>query len=595
MRRLVHGARMRPAAAAALVCALLVGGLVVTPAARGAITATQITTPTDPSFFVADETTPNPSFAISGTTTGGTASDAVDIRCYYDGTSAVVIKNVPVKSDGSFSVPAAPLNKIVDLTCRLRAVPAATNPFDVNAYSGPVVGIGERDSTAVGGGPNAGKLYDYYLYAPQLTAAFDYISLGSCGLNNGYLFDATYALTTNTFYCNAGLFQGTSPVGSKRSELQIDGANAYAPDQAQAINANAAGFPVLTYSYSSDPQTGDFSVHETDPLVKCATATYPPTAKSCGSFVTAGVTDTRTITQDHDGHLSSISDVFTSTDGHAHTLDLLWDNSQHFWGTSGNSAQVEYEFPGQTTFATHVAGDAVTLPASAPGTILIRMHGAPDGATTTGQGAIVYDRPATDATFTAVATYSSEFTLHQTGAVPAKGSTRFRLAYVQDYKAANVASLAQTASAGFLETVSISRSGKGKGKVTSSPGGISCGKTCSHGYAYGTAVTLKARPAKGSRFERWFGACKGTRRCTIRPTGNVKVSARFVLRRCVVPNVVGKTLKAARLALRRADCSLGAVTTVASATVKAGHVVSQKPRRGKLKLRAKISLVVSTG
>jgi hypothetical protein len=587
--------RIGSAAGATLAAALLLGGFVVTPAARAAITGSQITTPADPSFLVADETTASPTFAISGTTTGGSAADTVDVRCYYGGTSAIVARNVALGSDGSFSIPTADLNKVIDLTCRLRAVPGGTNPFDVSAYSGPLIGVGERDSTKVGGGPNAGTLYDYYLYAPQQTAAFDYISLGSCGLNNGYLFNPTYALTTTTFYCNAGLFSRTSPTGSKRSELQIDGADAYAPDQGQSINANATGLPAISYSYGVDAHTGGFSVHETDPLVKCPAATYPPTTKSCASFVTSGVTDTRTITQDHDGHLSWISDVFTSTDGKAHTLDLLWDNSQHFWGTSGNSAQLEYEFPGETGFSTHKAADAVAAPTSAPGTILIRMHGAADGDQSTGEGAIVYDRPAAGATFTGVSTYNSEFTLHQTGAVPAKGSTRFRFAYVQDYEAANVASLAQTARTAFLDTITVSRSGKGKGKVTSSPGGIFCGKACSHGYAYGTAVTLKAKPAKGSMLARWSGACKGASRCTITTTGNVKVDARFVPRRCVVPDVVGKTFEAARLALTRAYCSLGRVTTVASSTVKAGHVISQQPKRGELEPHAKITLVVSKG
>src|SRR5207244_6116358 len=140
-------------------------------------------------------------------------------------------------------------------------------------------------------------------------------------------------------------------------------------------------------------------------------------------------------------------------------------------------------------------------------------------------------------------------------------STRFRFAYVQDYQAANVASLARTARTAFLNTVALARSGKGTGKITSSPRGISCGKRCSHGFAYGTAVTLKAKPAKGSQFMRWSGACKGARRCTITATDNVKIGARFALRPCVVPSVVAKSLKAAKLAIRRGFCSVGKVTT----------------------------------
>jgi PASTA domain/Divergent InlB B-repeat domain len=592
----VRGTRVRLAAGTAVAGLLACSGLAASPAAGAAISGSQITTPADPSFLVADETTASPTFAISGTTSGGNAADMVDVRCYYDGTSVLVAKNVALDSSGSFSVAAADLNKVVDLTCRLRAVPAGSSPSNLGSYAGPLIGVGERDESTVGGGPNAGRLYDYYLYAPQQTAAFDYVSLGGCGLNDGYLLDPTYALTTTTFYCNAGLFQGESGSSPTRSELQVDGANAYAPEQAESIDPNAAGLPTLSYSYTVDAHTGDLTIHETDPLVTCTGTTYPPTTAGCATFASAGVTDNRTITQDHDGHIAWIDDAFTSTDGNAHALELLWDNSQHLRGSSGDSTQVEYEFPGQSSFSTHAAGDAVSLPASAPGTILIRMHGAADGDTSTGQGAIVYDRPATAATFTSVTKVVSELTLHQTGTVPAGGSTRFRFAYVQAYQGADAGSLAQTASAAFFDAVAVTKSGKGRGTVTSSPAGIACGKTCSHGYGYGTSVTLKAKAARGSKLSRWSGACSGTRRCTFAVTGDTTVNARFVLRPCIVPKVVGRTLRAAKRALRRAYCSAGRVERVASATVKKGHVVSQKPKPHKhFKHGAKVRLVLSRG
>ena len=106
-----------------------------------------------------------------------------------------------------------------------------------------MIGVGERESSKISGGPNDGKAYDYALDAQQLTAAFDYASLGSCGLHNGFLYDSTYANTTVTFACNAGLGRADSPTTPTRSELQIDGANAYAPTQAFFINSGAAGLP----------------------------------------------------------------------------------------------------------------------------------------------------------------------------------------------------------------------------------------------------------------------------------------------------------------------------------------------------------------
>jgi hypothetical protein len=587
------GPLLRHLVPAALVAVLVVGGLVVTPAAHAAIKASQITSPTNPSFFIADEDAAAQTFTISGTTTGGSpASDKVDIRCYFAGTSMKVKGNVALNSNGSFSVTAADLNKLLELTCQLKAVPAGTNPADLTPFSGPVVGIGERESSKISGGPNDGKAYDYALDVQQLTAAFEYASLGSCGLHNGFLYDSTYANTTVTFACNAGLGRADAPTTPTRSEVKIDSANAYAPTQAFFINSGAAGLPALTDTYTVDKATGDVVIRETDPIVKCSTATYPPTAGSCATFVSTGVTDDRTITQDHDGHISWITDVFKSTDGKAHALDLLWDNSEQFFGASGDSSKLEYEFPGESSFSTHATGSNFSLPTSA-GTIFVRMHGAADGDTGSGQGAIVYDRTATAAKFTSVTTLGSEFTLHQAGKVPAGGSTRFRFAYVQDYRTALVGTRAKTASALFLNRIMVSKSGKGT--VTSSPAGIACGKTCTHGYAYGTSVTLKARAARGSRFSGWSGACKGSHRCKVTATDSLTVKAKFVFRPCVVPNLVGTTLAAARAAIKRAFCSVGKVKTVASARPK-GEVLAQKPKhRKRLKPRAKISLVVSKG
>jgi hypothetical protein len=584
--------RPLPRLIAALAVALVLGGLVVTPAAHAAITASQITTPSNPSFFVADEDASSQTFAISGTTTGAGGGDKVDLRCYFGQTSIKVKGNVPLNSDGSFSVSAADLNKILDLTCELKAVPAGTNPADLTPFAGPVVGVGDRETSKISGGTNNGKPYDYALDAQQQTGAFDYASLGSCGLHNGFLYDPTFADTTVTFSCNAGLVSEDSPSTPTRSELQVDGANAYAPTQAFFINPNGAGLPALTETYTVDKTTGNVVIQETDPLVKCSGAAYPPTTGSCATYVSTGVTDDRTITQDHDGHISWITDTFKSTDGKAHTLDLLWDNNQQFFGPSGDSSQLEYEFPGENSFSTHKTGDAVSLPNS-PGAILIRMHGAADGDMATGQGAIVYDRPATAAKFTRVTTVDGEFTLHQTGDVPAGGSTRFRFAYVQDYQAALVETRAQAASILFLNKITISKAGKGT--VTSSPSGIACGKTCSHGYVYGTSVTLKAKAARGSTFSGWSGACKGGKSCKVTANDNVTVQAKFVLRPCLVPNLVGKSLGAAKVAIRQAFCSVGKVSTVASSRPK-GEVLSQKPSHGKrLRQHAQVSLVVSKG
>src|SRR5207237_8428035 len=110
------------------------------------------------------------------------------------------------------------------------------------------------------------------------------------------------------------------------------------PAGAFASTSAPSGRPTMTDRCTVDAATGTVVVHETDPLVKCPDATYPPKSSSCSSFVSTGVTDNRTITQDHDGHISWISDVLTSTDSKPHAIDLLWDNTQRCRGASGNPA-----------------------------------------------------------------------------------------------------------------------------------------------------------------------------------------------------------------------------------------------------------------
>jgi len=78
--------------------------------------------------------------------------------------------------------------------------------------------------------------------------------------------------------------------------------------------------------------------------------------------------------------------------------------------------------------------------------------------------------------------------------------------------------------------LTVKHFGNGKGTITSSPAGVTCGLGCRHSFPYGSTVTLTATPAAGSRFAGWSGACKGTRKCKVLMTSAQIVKARFVLR-----------------------------------------------------------------
>jgi hypothetical protein len=94
--------------------------------------------------------------------------------------------------------------------------------------------------------------------------------------------------------------------------------------------------------------------------------------------------------------------------------------------------------------------------------------------------------------------------------------------------------------------------------------------------------SLRGKVASGGRLDacKALGACSST---VFKPP-------------CVVPNVVGRKLAAARSAIRARHCRLGRVRHVASSAQKRGKVVRESPRAGKrLGADAKIRLWLGRG
>lgn len=76
-------------------------------------------------------------------------------------------------------------------------------------------------------------------------------------------------------------------------------------------------------------------------------------------------------------------------------------------------------------------------------------------------------------------------------------------------------------------TLTVSRTGTGRGTVTSDPAGIDCGQACEVGFGVGTKVTLTATVAAGSRFAGFSGACTGTGSCRVTMDQAREVTAAF--------------------------------------------------------------------
>ena len=76
------------------------------------------------------------------------------------------------------------------------------------------------------------------------------------------------------------------------------------------------------------------------------------------------------------------------------------------------------------------------------------------------------------------------------------------------------------------DTLTITKTGSGN--VDSSDKRLSCGNKCVSPYTAGSVVTLSAKPASGSVFTGWTGACIGSNSsCNVTVNGRVEAIANF--------------------------------------------------------------------
>ncbi|CRI64467.1 Peptidase S8 and S53 subtilisin kexin sedolisin (modular protein) [Thiocapsa sp. KS1] len=76
--------------------------------------------------------------------------------------------------------------------------------------------------------------------------------------------------------------------------------------------------------------------------------------------------------------------------------------------------------------------------------------------------------------------------------------------------------------------LTVSATGSGSGRITSSPAGIDCGQDCARAFANGTSVVLTAQADGESIFSGWDGACSGgIASCTVAMNADKTVGAAF--------------------------------------------------------------------
>ncbi len=455
----------RTAITSVAACALLLLALTAA-AAQATVSQTQITSPADHAVIVVNRTTPGPEVTVTGTAPGASDGDTVDILCTHPEPGKPVhvgkLNKTPIVVSGQAFSYTGSFEPIAGATCFLRAVPAGTEPANLSPFSGPELAIDENEDGNIGpktnyqvaGGPNDGALFDYYFWGAQFHATGEYLSLTSCGLCDSYAIDpATGAKGQAFFYSNAALFSKDD--ANKRSEIQIDGNNAFSGESAARL-INRSGpteyngsedyhnFPGLTYSEEVDPLSGDVTLHEEAAFVRCAEgATFGygnPHGTPCADFVPTGVSYSRRIVQNRDGALASVFDTFTSTDHAAHHLDLLYFQSVRKISVATNPV---YEFPWISGAFTAPSAKASITPPPGPATIFAQEEEEQEeGNESLGKGAITLSAPPTEIKF---GSDSGSFELHYLRTLPADGSVKIGQAFSTAFALTEVRPAAQQA------------------------------------------------------------------------------------------------------------------------------------------------------
>jgi hypothetical protein len=462
----------------------LIGGLL---ASAGAVVASsQITAPAGPAYTFFDETlAPHaPAVTVSGTTTGG---GSVALRCYFgigpNEYEQVLAEVTP--REGSFSVEVE-AQALEVRPCVLRAVPVT----DTKAH--PPGSLAEEASDPFKGPVIAGSRFeveandeveDYYeLEAASLPGYFDIEAAGGCGLVSSRLYaPGSLLVSADLFGCDAAFFEANEPPSGKstRSDLQVDGANAYTPTTAryleEDLDAAIPGAPRLSVTQAFDAATGLVSIHEVDPLVKCSPqAVFPPTSASCRAFVSTGVQLERTWQTSSANQVATVTDDWSSTDGSAHSLSALYEQ----WLAIDEGEGGVFELPGAGAFAPTTKGETIVLPSGANAIDYKEDAATPAaGDDEHPLGAIVYaSAPSEPLTVHEGSDESKSpstgtgFSMPYQATVPATGAYTLQMGFVQAYTLSEVQTLTQAVESRFAAPRSIATPPSGTSAATPTSG-----------------------------------------------------------------------------------------------------------------------------
>jgi Divergent InlB B-repeat domain/PASTA domain len=310
------------------------------------------------------------------------------------------------------------------------------------------------------------------------------------------------------------------------------------------------------------------------------TVNSAPSGISCGSTCSAPFTHGQSVT------LSATPDSFSEPVSWSGCDTTPSGNCQV---TIGSARTVTASFERKPQFVNYPV--AVEKAGTGEGTVTAPAAGIDCGAVCSGKA-----MNGTAVTLTASPAQGSVFAHWSGGGCTGAGSCTIAVNKAKTVKA--VFNLVGT------RTLTVHRAGNGQGTVIARSVGIECGSACSAQVTANKKLTLTAKPAKGSSFARWSGACSGTAKtCRVQMSEARSATATFAAppaaaspsaaAACVVPKLRGKSLEQAKKTLKRAHCKLGKVRRPKA---KKGHkprlvIRSSKPGAGtKLGAGAKVAV-----
>ena len=539
------------------------------------------------------------SVTVRGTVTG--TGDTGDLLCYtVNDTRSFKLNDLPidVSSSGAFATSAS-LSPIAGFACRLAFVPSGQAPTGDAAavFAGPAISVSDQFSHS-----SAGNLFGYFILSGTLPWSYAFQSLGECPINSSFATDEATLGSFSLFVGNGCLLQstGAGATAGTRSALMIDGDNAYLPGAVNNLTTQA-GFEPLSYTPTFNAPHDTVTISEIDvPMICEPPATFPPTTTTCPSLRDSGLVITQTTTLLPGGQVARVTDRFTSVDGHSHTVDSLF--SQSVAGQSSGETP-GFQFPGQGSFATRAAPYSFAGFKPGPGSIITISNA--NGfvpAMSNPIGAITYNRPPVSADFTSgKGAQTATFLMHYADTVPAGGSIIYDWSYEQAASSGSLAALEQIERDRFANplvfigrprnnAVTTSRTVRVQGQTLDSVGVTSLvvnghSVVVRPGGIFGTNVRL--------RVGKNIVSATATNVAGNRATASVSIK---YLPKCKVPKVHGKTLKAARSAIKRNHCSVGKLQKVSSRKVPRGRIVATQPKPGTTHRRGyKVRLIVSRG